>query len=42
MGIQNGGGPGPEGLTMMVDLDKMEVVKILDTGRGIPIPKSNG
>ncbi|XP_037495658.1 primary amine oxidase [Jatropha curcas] len=28
-----------EGLTMTVDLDKKEVVKFSDTGRGIPIPK---
>ncbi|XP_059657447.1 amine oxidase [copper-containing] gamma 1-like [Cornus florida] len=28
-----------EGLTVTVDLDKREVVKISDNGRGIPIPK---
>ncbi|GLT56131.1 hypothetical protein SLA2020_292020, partial [Shorea laevis] len=30
-----------EGLTVTVDLDKKEVVKISDTGRGIPVPRSN-
>ncbi|XVE57742.1 hypothetical protein DITRI_Ditri04bG0114100 [Diplodiscus trichospermus] len=29
-----------EGFTMTVDLDKMEVMKISDTGRAIPVPKS--
>ncbi|XP_030524720.2 primary amine oxidase-like isoform X2 [Rhodamnia argentea] len=31
-----------EGLTMTVDIDKREIVKFLDSGRGIPIPKSAG
>ncbi|CAH1453726.1 unnamed protein product [Lactuca virosa] len=29
-----------EGLTITVDIDKKEVIKITDTGRGIPIPKA--
>lgn len=28
-----------EGITVIVDMDKKEVLKITDTGRGIPIPK---
>lgn len=29
-----------EGLTVTVDIDKKVVIKIIDTGRGIPIPKA--
>lgn len=29
-----------EGLTITVDIDKKKVIKITDTGRGIPIPKA--
>ncbi|KAI3689625.1 hypothetical protein L2E82_47588 [Cichorium intybus] len=29
-----------EGLTVVVDIDKKEVIKIIDTGCGIPIPKA--
>ncbi|XP_058212045.1 amine oxidase [copper-containing] gamma 2-like isoform X1 [Rhododendron vialii] len=29
-----------EGLTLIVDIDRQEVVKISNTGRGIPVPKS--
>lgn len=29
-----------EGLTVTVDLDKKEVIKVTDTGKGIPIPRS--
>lgn len=29
-----------EGLTVTVDIDRKEIVKITDTGRGIPIPKA--
>ncbi|OMO97380.1 Copper amine oxidase [Corchorus capsularis] len=31
-----------EGLTLTVDLDKLEVVKFSDKGIGIPVPKSSG
>ncbi|KAJ4846536.1 hypothetical protein Tsubulata_013537 [Turnera subulata] len=30
-----------EGIVVSVDIDKKEVIKFSDTGRGIPVPKSN-
>lgn len=31
-----------EGLTLTVDIDRRQVIKVSDTGKGIPVPRSAG